>query len=67
MLVQFTRKRDNVAINPDRILFCCVNGKYSRIFVDDGTPIDVNESLDEVCEKCNVNFTMKIDENQNMV
>ena len=67
MLVQFTRKREVIGINPDRILFCQINGKYTRIFLDDGTPIDVNESLNEVCEKCNVNFTLKIDENSKLV
>lgn len=52
MIVQLTVKRGNVAVNTDKVLFVTVNGKYTRIVLDDGTPIDVIESIEEVCSIC---------------
>ena len=35
-------------------MIATANGKYTTIELDDGTPIDVLESLEEVCAKCQV-------------
>ena len=55
MFAVFTKKRGGVvAINVDNIMIATANGKYTTIELDDGTPIDVLESLEEVCAKCQV-------------
>ena len=54
MIVQLTAKRGKVAVNTDKVLFATDNGKYTRIEIEDGTPIDVIESIEEVCSICNV-------------
>lgn len=55
MVVQFTTRRgEPIIINLDKILFASMNGKYTRIELDDGTPIDVLETLEEVCAICQV-------------
>lgn len=54
MFVQFTTKYGKVAVNPDKVLFVNENGKYTRIEIEDGTPIDVYESLVEICAVCDV-------------
>lgn len=52
MIILLTTKRGKVAVNLDRLLFAIDNGKYTRIELDDGTPIDICESLEEFCALC---------------
>lgn len=54
MFVEVTTKKGKMIINVERIAFAYVNGRYVTIELDDGTPIDVTESLDDVCSKCQV-------------
>ena len=54
MFVEFATKKGKIIINVERIVFAYVNGKYVTIELDDGTPIDVTDSLDEVCFKCQI-------------
>ena len=54
MYAVFTKKRGKVLINVDKILFATASGNYTTIELDDGTPIDVCETLEEVCAKCQV-------------
>lgn len=52
MIILLTTKRGKVAINLDRLIFATDNGKYTRLELDDGTPIDICESLEEFCALC---------------
>ena len=54
MFVEFATKKGKMIINVERIAFAYVNSKYVTIELDDGTPIDVTDSLDEVCSKCQI-------------
>ena len=63
MFVEFTTKKGAFGINTDKILFACENGKYTRVALDDGTLIDVYESLDEVCSKCELKKSKENDKN----
>ena len=66
MFVELTTKKGAFGINVDKILFACENGKYTRIALEDGTLIDVYESLDEVCSKCDVKISKENDKIKNL-
>ena len=63
MFVDFTTKKGKILINVERIAFAYINGRHVTIELDDGTPIDVIESLDEVCTKCQVKKSKENDKN----
>lgn len=59
MIIQLTGKKDNVAVNTDKILFASPNGKYTRIDLEDGTGIDVYETLEQICSLANVKISIE--------
>ena len=54
MFVQLTPKRGKLILNTDKVLFAVDNGKYTRIELEDGTPIDVIDSIEDILSICNV-------------
>ena len=56
MIVVFQTKHGPHGINVDKILHAYQYGKNVRIELEDGTPIDVQASLEEVCTICNRSF-----------
>lgn len=62
MIVLLSTKRGMVGINSDKVLFVGENNKGSRIELEDGTPIDVLEHINEVVTLLNpiiTNFNTK--------
>lgn len=57
MVVLFTTKRGMIGINSDKVLFIAENTKGTRIELEDGTPIDVLETITEVVTCFNVKIT----------
>ena len=62
MFVEVTTKKGLHLINTEKVLFASEFGKYTRIWIEDGTPIDVLETLDEICSLCNVKKSKGNDE-----
>lgn len=54
MLVELSTKRGTYGVNVEKILFVYRDGNKTMIEMEDGTPISVLESVDEVCKKCNI-------------
>lgn len=59
MLVQLTPKRGKLIVNTDKVLFAADNGKYTRIELEDGTPIDVVESVEDILSICNIKTSIE--------
>ena len=56
MFVVFQTKYGLQVIKTDTIFRAYQYGKYVRIELEDGTPIDVQASIEEVCTICNMPF-----------
>lgn len=53
MFATFTVKGGNqIIVQKEAIMFAHENGKYTRLELDDGTPIDVLETLQQVKDIC---------------
>lgn len=59
MLVQLTPKRGKLIVNTDKVLLAAENGKYTRIELEDGTPIDVIESVEYILSICNIKTSIE--------
>ena len=57
MFVEVTTKKGLYLLNTDKVLFASEYGKYIRIWIEDGTPIEVMESLEEICDKLDVKLS----------
>ena len=59
MIAVFPTKYGPHCINVNKILHAYQYGKVVRIELEDGTPVDVQTSLEEVCTICNRTFAPK--------
>ena len=58
MIAVFQTKYGPQVIKRDTIYRAYQYGKYVRIELEDGTPIDVQASFEEVCTICNRTFSV---------
>ena len=63
MIVVFQTKYGPHGINVNKILHAYQYGKVVRIELEDGTPVDVQASIEEVCTICNRTFSVENSEN----